>query len=138
MHKYMMEHPEFLTKDNEEGVKRVYEGVHNYGNLMNAITFDIYYCYTSMMLCNYLTAFLMESSSILYETERKCNLTQVGDVLDDKNYGIGMRKGERTHVNIQKKEALSTHFSNLFLYRIQISSPNERRNVAYTRVRYSG
>lgn len=44
----------------------------------------------------------MESSSILYETERKCNLTQVGDKLDDKNYGIGMRKGETTHLHIQQ------------------------------------
>lgn len=39
-------------------------------------------------------AFLMESSSIQYITERQCNLTQVGDKLDDKNYGIGMRKSE--------------------------------------------
>lgn len=52
---------------------------------------------------NYSTAFLMESSSILYETERKCNLTQVGDRLDDKNYGIGMRKGDRNHLKIKTK-----------------------------------
>lgn len=38
-------------------------------------------------------AFFMESMSILYETERKCNLTKTGPELDDKNYGIGMRKG---------------------------------------------
>ena len=36
----------------------------------------------------------MESSSIDYNTERFCNLTQVGERLDDKNYGIGMRKSE--------------------------------------------
>lgn len=36
----------------------------------------------------------MESASIQYEIERKCNLTQVGDELDDKNYGIGMRKSK--------------------------------------------
>lgn len=36
----------------------------------------------------------MESSSIEYVTERLCNLTQVGDRLDDKNYGIGMRKSK--------------------------------------------
>lgn len=43
----------------------------------------------------------MESSSIQYETERKCNLTQVGTQLDDKNYGIGMRKGETLQLHIQ-------------------------------------
>lgn len=37
-------------------------------------------------------AFFMESSSIDYYTERVCNLTQVGELLDDKSYGIGMRQ----------------------------------------------
>lgn len=35
-------------------------------------------------------AFFMESSSIKYITHRECNLTQVGDLLDAKEYGIGM------------------------------------------------
>uniref|UniRef100_A0A8D9EDN7 Glutamate receptor ionotropic, kainate 3 n=2 Tax=Cacopsylla melanoneura TaxID=428564 RepID=A0A8D9EDN7_9HEMI len=39
-------------------------------------------------------AFLMESSSIQYEVERKCNLTQVGDLLDSKGYGIAMQKNK--------------------------------------------
>lgn len=38
-------------------------------------------------------AFFMESKSIIYTKERKCNLTKLGDELDDKNYGIGMKKG---------------------------------------------
>lgn len=38
-------------------------------------------------------AFISESSTIQYYTERYCNLTQVGDLLDDKNYGLGTRKG---------------------------------------------
>lgn len=38
-------------------------------------------------------AFFMESTSIKYETERHCNLHQVGNLLDDKGYGIAMRKG---------------------------------------------
>lgn len=57
-----------MTKSNEEGIDRVYKGDEEY-------------------------AFLMESKSIEYTTERKCNLTMVGKPLDDKNYGIGMRKG---------------------------------------------
>lgn len=39
-------------------------------------------------------AFFMESTSIEYETERKCDLRQVGDMLDSKGYGIAMRKGK--------------------------------------------
>lgn len=39
-------------------------------------------------------AFLMESTSIEYEVERKCDLTQVGNLLDSKGYGIVMRKSE--------------------------------------------
>ncbi|XP_045623949.1 glutamate receptor ionotropic, kainate 2 isoform X4 [Procambarus clarkii] len=35
-------------------------------------------------------AFLMESSSIEYEVERKCDLTQVGGLLDSKSYGIAL------------------------------------------------
>lgn len=67
MYNYMTSDPTLLTSGNPEGIERVYNGSEDY-------------------------AFLMESKSIEYETERKCNLTQVGDPLDDKNYGIGMRK----------------------------------------------
>lgn len=37
-------------------------------------------------------AFLMESASIEYIVERNCNLTQIGGLLDSKNYGIATRK----------------------------------------------
>jgi len=37
-------------------------------------------------------AFLMESASIEYIVERNCNLTQIGSLLDSKNYGIATRK----------------------------------------------
>lgn len=67
MYKYMMANPDLLPESNEKGVERVYKGEEDY-------------------------AFLMESSSMEFATERKCNLTQVGGRLDDKNYGIGMRK----------------------------------------------
>lgn len=65
LYEYMMTHKDQLTKSNEEGLERVKNGGY---------------------------AFFMESSSIEYYTERTCNLTQVGDLLDDKAYGIGMRK----------------------------------------------
>lgn len=67
MYQYMVNHPELLTQDNEEGLRRA-------------------------LTENY--AYLMESSSIQYLIERNCEVTQIGDLLDDKNYGIGMRKGE--------------------------------------------
>lgn len=38
-------------------------------------------------------AFLMESTTLLYYTERNCNVTMVGDLIDDRTYAIGMRKG---------------------------------------------
>lgn len=39
-------------------------------------------------------AFLMESSSIQYIMERECDVTQVGGLLDEKGYGIAMKKRE--------------------------------------------
>ncbi|RXG67242.1 Glutamate receptor ionotropic, kainate 2, partial [Armadillidium vulgare] len=51
--------PSVYTKSNEEGVDRVLKGGGQY-------------------------AFLMESSSIEYITERKCDLTQIGGLLDSK------------------------------------------------------
>ncbi|XP_031827369.1 glutamate receptor ionotropic, kainate 2 isoform X2 [Nomia melanderi] len=47
-------------------------------------------------------AFLMESSSIEYITERYCNVTQIGGLLDAKSYGIAMRK------HSQYRHALNT------------------------------
>ena len=39
-------------------------------------------------------AFLMESSSIEYVIERNCEVTQIGGLLDDKGYGIAMKKSK--------------------------------------------
>ena len=36
-------------------------------------------------------AFLMESTSVEYITERECELTQIGGLLDSKGYGIALR-----------------------------------------------
>lgn len=67
----------FSVKDNDEGVRRVY-----YQTTFDAIKEE-----------GKPYAFFMESKTINYNTQRKCNLTKKGDQLDDKNYGIGMRKG---------------------------------------------
>lgn len=66
MNKFMTEHPEYLTETNQEGVDRV------------------------KISTQY--AFLMESTSIEYNTKRECNLKKIGDALDEKGYGIAMRK----------------------------------------------
>lgn len=71
MHKYMMDNAdEVLLAKNEDGVRKVQQ--ENY-------------------------AYFMESSSIEYIKERKCNVTQVGGLLDAKGYGIAMRKGWFIH-----------------------------------------
>ncbi|XP_055683998.1 glutamate receptor ionotropic, kainate 2-like [Lutzomyia longipalpis] len=57
--------PSVFTKDNEEGMERVKKGKRLY-------------------------AFLMESTSLEYITERNCELMQVGGLLDSKGYGIAM------------------------------------------------
>ena len=40
-------------------------------------------------------AFLMESNSIQYQIERKCDLIQVGKLLDSKGYGIAFTPGRK-------------------------------------------
>ncbi|KAF7387251.1 hypothetical protein HZH68_012928 [Vespula germanica] len=65
MYNYMMSTEDVLTKDNDEGLKKVLQ--ENY-------------------------AFLMESSSIEYIIQRECNVTKVGGLLDQKGYGIAMKK----------------------------------------------
>lgn len=61
----MEQHPEGMTHSNPEGVKRA-----------EAESY----------------AFFMESTTIEYTVERHCNLTKIGRLLDDKGYGIAMRK----------------------------------------------
>ena len=38
-------------------------------------------------------AFFMESTAIEYNVERNCILAQVGGLLDNKGYGIALKKG---------------------------------------------
>ena len=46
-------------------------------------------------------AFFMESATIEYITERFCNLTQVGGLLDNKGYGIATKKGDSQTLKIR-------------------------------------
>lgn len=68
----MEAHPEDMEKDNPAGVTRANEQDY---------------------------AFLMESTGILYTTERYCNLSQVGGLLDNKGYGIAMRKSKQNDIS---------------------------------------
>ncbi|KAJ8927384.1 hypothetical protein NQ314_020159 [Rhamnusium bicolor] len=61
----LKEHPEYSVKENDEGVLKAEE--------------ELY-------------AFFMESTSIEYNTQRHCDLQQYGGLLDEKGYGIAMRK----------------------------------------------
>lgn len=67
MNKFMTDHPDLLVPQNIDGVQKVLDD-------------------------NY--AFLMESTSIEYQLARLCNLTQIGGLLDEKGYGIAMRKSK--------------------------------------------
>ena len=40
-----------------------------------------------------LYAFFMEAASIEYHIERKCDLTQIGGLLDSKGYGVALPPG---------------------------------------------
>ncbi|KAF2905279.1 hypothetical protein ILUMI_00899 [Ignelater luminosus] len=62
---YMTKHPDLMPKDNAIGVRKAALGSY---------------------------AFFMESSSVKYEISGSCNLTSVGNKLDEKSYGIAMRK----------------------------------------------
>lgn len=67
----MSSKPSSLVKNNEEGIQR-------------ALTSDY--------------ALLMESTTIEYITQRNCNLTQIGGLIDSKGYGIGTPMGESGRV----------------------------------------
>lgn len=73
MNEYMLAHPEYLTETNQEGLERVKSS-----DVQNGKTY----------------AFLMESTSIEYNTQRECKLTKIGEALDEKGYGIAMVKSK--------------------------------------------
>ncbi|CAF3325828.1 unnamed protein product, partial [Rotaria socialis] len=63
MWNYMNSYPDAFVGKNQEGIDRVKDESY---------------------------AFLMESTSIEYTVQRECNLTQIGGLLDNKGYGIGL------------------------------------------------
>ncbi len=63
-------------------------------------------------------AFLMESTSIDYTVQRECNLTQIGGLLDNKGYGIGLPEGENSRWNDEKRK---------FGFFVEIGSPYRER-----------
>lgn len=65
-----------LVKNNREGIQRV-------------LTTDY--------------ALLMESTSIEYISQRNCNLTQIGGLIDSKGYGVGTPIGEIKFVTPGRK-----------------------------------
>ncbi len=67
MWNYMKANPDVFVKKNQDGIDRV-----------KAESY----------------AFLMESTTIDYTVQRECNLTQIGGLLDNKGYGIGLPEGE--------------------------------------------
>ena len=74
MHAFMesQTNPKVFTMSNNEGVQRVIDSDGQY-------------------------AFLMESNSIQYQIERKCDLIQVGKLLDSKGYGIAFTPGSTNY-----------------------------------------
>lgn len=77
MWKYMVNNPDVFVKSNQEGIERVQ---------------------------NESYAFLMESTSIDYTVQRDCRLTQIGGLLDNKGYGIGLPEGCFSVQTILKKK----------------------------------
>lgn len=66
-------------------------------------------------------AFLMESTSIQYIMERQCNVTQIGGLLDEKGYGIAMKKCEFYENNIHNLTILIiVHQSDIFPLKLKI------------------
>lgn len=101
-----------LTKDNDEGLKKVLQ--ENY-------------------------AFLMESSSIEYIIQRECNVTKVGGLLDQKGYGIAMRKGKycRTYLSsIMDRNFVD--IDQLILFVVEDSSYRHSLNTAILKLQESG
>lgn len=57
-------------------------------------------------------AMLMESTSIEYISQRNCNLTQIGGLIDSKGYGVGTpigKKNERRMKNFSSNDFITFH-----------------------------
>ena len=51
-------------------------------------------------------AFLMESTTIEFGTQRNCNLTQIGGLIDSKAYGVGTPMGKSPENSVYLRFAL--------------------------------
>lgn len=83
-----------LVKNNREGIQRV-------------LTTDY--------------ALLMESTSIEYISQRNCNLTQIGGLIDSKGYGVGTpigKKKNKTALFVSKNPAKTSVFTFLVVMRV--------------------
>ena len=78
--------PKVFTTSNADGVKRVLESP---GTIQ--LSTELFQLTLNILSGQY--AFLMESNSIQYQTERNCQLTQIGGLLDSKGYGIAFTPG---------------------------------------------
>lgn len=67
--------PSAFTSSNKEGVERVRKGQGNY-------------------------AFLMETTGLLYNTERDCHLQQIGSQIGEKHYGLAVPLGADYRTNL--------------------------------------
>lgn len=52
----------------------------------------------------------MESSSIEYVIERDCDVTQIGGLLDDKGYGIAMKKSKIPSTSLECMNEFHNYF----------------------------
>lgn len=58
-------------------------------------------------------AMLMESTSIEYISQRNCNLTQIGGLIDSKGYGVGTpigKKNERRMKNFSSNDFTTSQY----------------------------
>lgn len=54
-------------------------------------------------------AMLMESTSIEYISQRNCNLTQIGGLIDSKGYGVGTPIGKKDGAEAAISQSPSEH-----------------------------
>jgi hypothetical protein len=95
--------PSVFVNSNEEGVQRVEKANRKY-------------------------AFFMESTSIEYQVERRCDLQQVGGTLDSKGYGIGLPIGEYHRALLLWSRCCTGRISQQALcYRLPVPRSGERR-----------
>lgn len=116
MYRYMVDHPDEMTSSNDEGL--LWAETKNY-------------------------AFLMESSSIEYMAERHCKVIQVGGLLDDKGYGIAMRKSKQKQylwvlLEISYEWQRILQFNNLYAVFITDSSYRNALSEGVLRLQESG